>query len=210
MRIIAGSARGLRLSAPPGLGTRPVLDRVKESWFACLGDRVAGAAVLDLYAGVGSLGLEALSRGARSCVFVESDPGCVRLLRGHLEKARLADRSDVQRMEVSLALDALSRSGVRFDLVFLDPPFELAREAAFSAEGGALARAAGLLAPGGLAMLRCESGGRGRRSAPQRSALTGGRGPAEPGEAAPSGTTLSDRRRWGRSEVLFYVRHDRA
>ena len=193
MRIIAGRARGFRLSAPPGPVTRPVLDRVKESWFAWLAGRTAGARVLDLYSGVGSLGLEALSRGAASCVFVERDPECVSLLREHLERARLEAGAEVRRADAAVALDDLAVAGARFDMVFLDPPFELARDPGFHSHGGILPRAAGLLVAGGLAMLRRESAGRGSR------------GP-EGGPQAPEGAVLEDRRRWGRSEVLFYRR----
>jgi 16S rRNA (guanine(966)-N(2))-methyltransferase RsmD len=190
VRIIAGTAKGLKLAAPQGLGTRPVLDRVKESWFACLGERVAGARVLDLYSGVGSLGLEALSRGAGSCVFVEFDPECVAMLEGHLERSRLADRAEVRRADAAVALDDLARSSERFDLVFLDPPFKAAGDPAFGVPGGTLARAALLLAPGGVAMLRREAEPRGRSD--------------KVPVAAPDGTVLRDRRRWGRSEVVFY------
>lgn len=191
MRIIAGSARGTKLTAPPGLGTRPVLDRVKESWFSSLGERLVGARVLDLYSGVGSLGLEALSRGAESCVFVERDPDCVAMLREHLEKSRLVDRADVRPADMIIALDDLARLGERFDLIFLDPPFKIAREPGFIAPGGTLARAAALLAPGGVAMLRRECERR-RRRAP------------ETPEAAPEGTTFHSCRRWGRNEVVFF------
>ena len=195
MRIIAGTARGLKLAAPPGLGTRPVLDRVKESWFASLGERVAGARVLDLYSGVGSLGLEALSRGAESCVFVELDPECMAMLEEHLERSRLAECAEVRRVDVNVALDDLARSGELFDLVFLDPPFKVAAEGNFGGPSGPLARATALLAPGGVAMLRRESKGRGgRKSAPP--------------ESAPEGTKLADHRRWGRNEVLFFARAD--
>ncbi|MHC4252858.1 MAG: RsmD family RNA methyltransferase [Planctomycetota bacterium] len=192
MRIIAGSAKGLKLAAPPGHGTRPVLDRVKESWFACLGERVAGARVLDLYSGVGSLGLEALSRGAGSCVFVEFDPECVAMLMDHLDRSRLADRADARRADAAVALDDLARSAERFDLIFLDPPFKVAVDPAFGAPGGTLSRAVALLAPGGVAMLRREAGTRG--------------GPDEATAAAPEPAELRDRRRWGRNEVLFYER----
>jgi 16S rRNA (guanine966-N2)-methyltransferase len=189
MRIIAGSAKGLKLEAPPGRGTRPVLDRVKESWFSCLGARVAGARVLDLYSGAGSLGLEALSRGAGSCVFVEFDPECVAMLKGHLERSRLAERADVRRADAAVALDDLARSGERFDIIFLDPPFKVAGDPAFCAPGGTLARAVALLAPGGLAMLRREAGPRGSSS-------------EAPPATVPEGTALHDLRRWGR-EVVF-------
>jgi len=193
VRIIAGTAKGMKLSAPPGHGTRPVLDRVKESWFSSIGERVEGARVLDLYCGVGSLGLEALSREADSCVFVESDPECVKMLEAHLAKTRLVDRAEVRRADSDVALDDLSRSGDRFDLIFLDPPFRIARETVFRGPAATLERAAGLLAPDGIAMLRRETGKRGRS------------GDAPP-DAAPPGTTLQARRRWGRNEVIFYKR----
>lgn len=193
MRIIAGTAKGMKLAAPEGLGSRPVLDRVKESWFAVLGARakaggVEGARVLDLYSGVGSLGLEALSRGAAGCVFVESDPECARLLDDHIERARLQDRAEVRRARVETALPDLAREHQRFGLVFLDPPFELAGREDFYAEGGPLERSGELLAPGGLAMLRREAAGK------------------EDAEVEePDGLTLADRRAWGRNEVLFFA-----
>ncbi len=194
MRIIAGTAKGMKLAAPPGQGTRPVLDRVKESWFSSLGELVAGARVLDLYCGVGSLGLEALSRGADSCVFVEFDPECVKLLEAHVAKTRLAERAEVRRADADAALDDLSRSGDRFDLIFLDPPFRIAREDVFAGSSATLERAAGLLAPDGVAMLRRESRGRGRAQ---------DAGPDE----TPPGTTIEAHRRWGRNEVIFYKRN---
>ena len=99
--MIAGSARGTKLAAPEGSASRPVLDRVKESWFASIisirGGRLEGALVLDLYCGVGSLGIEALSRGAGECVFVERNAECVRLLTDHLARTRLAERATVKR-----------------------------------------------------------------------------------------------------------------
>jgi len=193
VRIIAGMAKGMKLSAPPGHGTRPVLDRVKESWFSSLGDRVEGARVLDLYCGVGSLGIEALSRGADSCVFVEFDPDCVKMLEAHLAKTRLAERAEVRRADADVALDDLSRSVERFDLIFLDPPFKHARAEAFIGPGATLERATRLLAPDGIAMLRREARRRGREE---------DAGP----DAPPPGTTLQARRRWGRNEVIFYKR----
>ena len=191
MRIIAGTAKGMKLAAPEGLGSRPVLDRVKESWFGMLDARagtrgIEGARVLDLYSGVGSLGLEALSRGAATCVFVESDPECARLLDHHIERARFQDRAEVRRTRVEIALPDLARERQRFDLVFLDPPFELAGREDFYAERGVLERAGELLAPGGLAMLR--------REAAEKEGV---------GAKEPHGLALADRRAWGRNEVLF-------
>jgi 16S rRNA (guanine(966)-N(2))-methyltransferase RsmD len=186
--VIAGTARGRRLSTPGGRDTRPVLDRVKESWFAVIGSRVEGARVLDLYAGAGPLGIEALSRGASSCVFVESSGECVRLLRENLDAARLSERAELRPVSVAEAVGALAREGRRFDLVFCDPPFELAEGEEFWSPEGAAARAGRLLERGGLLMVRRER----RRG-------------ADCGEAPRvAGLALSDRRRWGRSEVLFF------
>ena len=95
MRIIAGELGGRRIAAPPGKGTRPMLDRVREALFSSLGERVEGAAVLDLFAGSGSLGLEALSRGARSVRLVESDRHAAALLRQTLETLAVAERVEL-------------------------------------------------------------------------------------------------------------------
>jgi 16S rRNA (guanine966-N2)-methyltransferase len=198
MRIIAGTAKGTKLAAPEGLGSRPVLDRVKESWFAVVEARagtrgVEGARVLDLYSGVGSLGLEALSRGAATCVFVESDRECARLLDDHIGRARFRDRAEVRRARVETVLPDLARQRQRFDLVFLDPPFELAGREDFCAERGVLERAGELLAPGGLAMLRREAAGK------------AGANVEEPDRRTPGSLVLADRRTWGRNEVLFFA-----
>jgi 16S rRNA (guanine(966)-N(2))-methyltransferase RsmD len=121
MRIITGKARGARLKAPKGLSTRPTSDRVKESLFSILGGRVAGRRVLDLFAGTGSLGLEALSRGAADTVFV--DRATENVLRENAEHTRLAETARVVRGDVFAALSRLSDEGEQFDLVFCDPPY---------------------------------------------------------------------------------------
>jgi len=121
MRVIAGSARGLRLVAPRDPGTRPVADRVKETCFAILGDRVPEAAVVDLYAGSGALGIEALSRGAASCVFVERGREALAAIRQNLAQTGFAERAEVVGAEVDRFLG--SAGGRRFDLAFLDPPY---------------------------------------------------------------------------------------
>ena len=106
MRVIAGTARGLRLDAPPGRSTRPTLDRVRESIFNALtsADLLAGSVVLDAFAGSGALGIEALSRGAETCVFVERDRAALAALRSNLERTRLA-------------------VAAYFGLALLDPPY---------------------------------------------------------------------------------------
>lgn len=133
MRVIAGSAGGLSLTVPKSV-TRPTTDRVREALFSSLGDRVEGAAVLDLYAGSGALGIEALSRGAASAVFVETDERACETIRGNLAKTRLTG-GEVRRSKV---LDFLQRlqDSARFGLVFADPPY--ARDDATAAELAAL------------------------------------------------------------------------
>src|SRR6266542_119913 len=100
MRVIAGSARGRPLVAPRGTGTRPITDRVKETLFGILGERVLDAAVLDLYAGSGAIGIEALSRGAASCEFVEHDRPAVAAIRENLARAGVAEQASVHDMDV--------------------------------------------------------------------------------------------------------------
>jgi 16S rRNA (guanine966-N2)-methyltransferase len=121
MRVIAGTARGRPLIAPRGTGTRPIADRVKETLFAILADRVPDARVLDLYAGSGAVGIEALSRGAAHCDFVEHDRRAVAAIRENLDRAGVAEQASVHQAD---ALRYLAGSaGDRFGLVFLDPPY---------------------------------------------------------------------------------------
>ena len=121
MRIVAGSRKGHRISAPKA-GTRPTGDRVREATFSLIGP-VEGAAVLDLFAGSGALGLEALSRGAASCVFVERDRDAARVIRANLEKLRLTGATITNR-DVAAALREERARGRRYDLVLVDPPYE--------------------------------------------------------------------------------------
>ena len=120
MRVVAGEFKGRRLFAPRGARTRPTADRVREALFSMLGD-VSGARVLDLYAGSGALGIEALSRGADSAVFVERDQQALAALRRNLEA--VGARSEVRRQDV---LRFLARPEGKFDLVFCDPPYDVA------------------------------------------------------------------------------------
>jgi 16S rRNA (guanine966-N2)-methyltransferase len=118
VRIIAGSARGTRL-APVPAGTRPLSDRAREGLFSSLGDRVLGARVLDLFAGTGAIGIEALSRGAREATFVDRAHRAVATIHANLERTKLDDRAMVVRSDWDSFLDREAR---QFDLVFLDPP----------------------------------------------------------------------------------------
>jgi 16S rRNA (guanine966-N2)-methyltransferase len=123
MRVIAGSARGTRLGRVPA-GVRPVSDRVREGLFSSLGGRLEGARVLDLYAGTGALGIEALSRGAEDAVFVDASPAAVTAVRDNLARTGLEDRATVHRSDVRRFLEREAADPEGFDLVFLDPPYE--------------------------------------------------------------------------------------
>ncbi len=126
MRVIAGTARGRRLRAPEGLATRPTSDRVREAAFNALAsmDAIAGAGVLDLFAGSGALGIEALSRGARHATFVEHAPEARRAVAANLADLGLDDRATVTADD---AWTFLARAGDAFDLVLLDPPYAMDR-----------------------------------------------------------------------------------
>jgi 16S rRNA (guanine966-N2)-methyltransferase len=127
MRVIAGELGGRRLRAPRGRATRPTSDRVREALFAMLDD-VAGARALDLFAGSGALGIEAVSRGAASAVFVERDALALRSLRANLGSLGLAPpRAHVREGDVLTALRTARRRKETYDLVFIDPPYSQAR-----------------------------------------------------------------------------------
>ena len=119
MRIIAGTHRGSRIAAPKGFDTRPTGDRVREAAFNLIGP-VAGATVLDLFAGSGAMGLEALSRGAAGVTFVESDRGACRTIAENLERLRLTGA----RITCGDAIWALRQDSRRYDLVLVDPPYQ--------------------------------------------------------------------------------------
>jgi 16S rRNA (guanine966-N2)-methyltransferase len=174
MRIVGGAHRGLALAAPgPGKGgIRPTADRVRESLFNLLehggyGDPVAGARVLDLFAGTGGLGLEALSRGAAAAVFVDEGREALGLLRENVARIGAGARARVLARNAT-RLGANPEAG--FDLVFLDPPYGRG----LGARAVAAAAAGGWLAPGALVVLE-----------------------ERVGEAAPGGLTLIDARRYG-------------
>ena len=123
MRVIAGTAKGVRLaSVPPGV--RPVSDRAREGLFSSIGADVPGADVLDLYAGTGALGIEALSRGADRATFVEQSRAAVRTIHQNLDRTLLAERAEVVASEVSAFVSRRREPGRRFDLVLADPPYD--------------------------------------------------------------------------------------
>ncbi|MFA9380380.1 MAG: 16S rRNA (guanine(966)-N(2))-methyltransferase RsmD [Acetanaerobacterium sp.] len=120
MRVITGKARGMRLLAPEGSDTRPTSDRVKEAMFSIIQFEIDGARVLDLYSGTGQLGIEALSRGAGFCVFIEQSRASVELIKTNLGKTGLAQQARVAVMD---SLSFLKSTQERFDIILLDPPY---------------------------------------------------------------------------------------
>lgn len=176
MRVIAGEAKGRRLAAIRAPGIRPTADRVREALFSALGPAVAGARVLDLYAGSGALGIEALSRGAARAVFVEEARGAVDVILANLALTGLEDRARVVGSTVERFLD--EARGGPFDLVLIDPPY---------AEGPPTRQLRSLAA--------------GPLLAPGASVVVEGRGP----DAGPAvdGLELASVRRYGDSSLAF-------
>ena len=146
MRIIGGQNRGLKLATPRGHEVRPILDRVRESLFGILREEVPESRVADLFSGTGVIGLEALSRGAAFCTFVERDPACIATIRENVRRARLDERSRIIHYDVfrsaeilaepdgGTAVLAVSDHGLearatrsQFDIIFVDPPYRLMR-----------------------------------------------------------------------------------
>ncbi len=123
MRIIAGRFKGTRLSGPRGDAVRPTTDRVREALFSALGDRVQGCAVLDLFAGTGAFGLEAVSRGAESALFVEKDRRTAAGLAKTIQRLGIEDRVSILIMDAIRAIKVAAGRNERFGIVFLDPPY---------------------------------------------------------------------------------------
>jgi 16S rRNA (guanine(966)-N(2))-methyltransferase RsmD len=122
MRVISGSARGRKLKSPKSSETRPIMDRVKTALFDILAPEIMGMRVLDLFAGTGAVGIEALSRGAESATFVERSPEAWRLVRENLALTNLSDRAEVVRNDAFAYLQQAAATGRRFDLVYIAPP----------------------------------------------------------------------------------------
>jgi len=127
MRVIAGIARGHKLETPKGAHVRPTLDRVREALFNILTPRVEGARFLDLFAGTGANGIEALSRGALSCIFVDNDTRSIEMTRRNLEKTGLDTNAKVLRLTLPAAMDRLAGEGPGFDIIYADPPHKFNR-----------------------------------------------------------------------------------
>lgn len=123
MRVIAGQAKSVRLLVPPNVRVRPTADVVREALFSSLADRVVGVRFLDVYAGTGAVGIEALSRGASFCVFIERNHGCVKAIRANLENTGLAERAVIVEGDAERVTERVVREYGPFGMVFLDPPY---------------------------------------------------------------------------------------
>ena len=181
MRIITGSARGTRLKAPPGDETRPTADRTREALFSMLGGRAADAHVLDLFAGTGALGLEALSRGAQSAVLIDRATHAV--LVENVRRTRMEERAEILRGDAYGHAAALAREARAFDLIVADPPYGQEDHVRL------LSAAGGLLAPGGLFVLE--------------------QGADEQVTAQAGGLSLVRERRYGAARICFYTQEVR-
>lgn len=124
LKICSGIAKGVILKCPRGMEVRPTSGRVRQAIFSGLGDRICGSFVLDLYAGTGAMGIEALSRGAAGAVFVEISRRCLRTIRENLELTHLSERGKVIGGDALRIVRRLGRGGRKFDVVIADPPYE--------------------------------------------------------------------------------------
>ncbi len=120
MRVVAGTARGVSLKTPEGMKTRPTSDRVKEAMFSILHFDLPGAKVLDLFGGTGQLGIESLSRGAKSCIFVDENDKACNLIRENLKRTKFTDQAKVVKGDY---LHFLRTTAEKFDIILLDPPY---------------------------------------------------------------------------------------
>ncbi|NLX63812.1 MAG: 16S rRNA (guanine(966)-N(2))-methyltransferase RsmD [Clostridiaceae bacterium] len=125
LRVIGGTARGVPLKSPDPKNTRPTMDRTKESLFNILMPYISDARVLDLFSGSGSLGIESLSRGAKEAVFVDNSKHCRNIIIENLKKTKLEDHSTVIVLDVFKAIKLLSKRNAKFDIIFMDPPYNM-------------------------------------------------------------------------------------
>lgn len=148
MRVISGSRRGHRLKAPKGDRVRPTEGRVKEALFNILGPIPTEAIVLDVFAGTGSIGIEFLSRGAKEAYFTDKSSESIKVIRENLEHTRLEDQSNVIKRDGISYIKNLSRMGIKFDYIFIDPPFDqidLIEKAMVEIERGLILKEDGLV-----------------------------------------------------------------
>jgi 16S rRNA (guanine966-N2)-methyltransferase len=187
MRVVAGSAKGRRLLAPKGPGTRPVMDRVKTALFDILAGEVAGGRFLDLFAGTGGIGIEALSRGAETATFIELGPEALRYARRNLETTGLVARAETIRADAFKFLEDARAAGRRYDIVYVAPP----QYQGMAARALAQLDAAPLTEPGGLVIAQIHPRERGELDALALARLR-----------------RYDERRYGSTLLLFYEHGD--
>ncbi|NLK37383.1 MAG: 16S rRNA (guanine(966)-N(2))-methyltransferase RsmD [Epulopiscium sp.] len=123
MRVIAGSAKGHKLKTPEGFKTRPTTDRIKETLFNMLAFDLPGCDFLDLFAGSGAIGIEALSRGAKQAFFVDESSTCAKIIHENLEHTKLSSKGEIIQKDVFSGLLYLMQQNVQFDIIFMDPPY---------------------------------------------------------------------------------------
>jgi 16S rRNA (guanine(966)-N(2))-methyltransferase RsmD len=147
MRVVAGIAKGRRLKGPKTEGTRPIIDRVKTALFDILSWRVEDVRFLDLFSGTGSVGIEALSRGAAAATFVELDPAALALVRENLEHTRLAEHAETVRGDAFAFLASAARQGQRYEMIYIAPPQYqgLAARAVAALDGAPLTEPGGMV-----------------------------------------------------------------
>lgn len=124
MRVISGVARGTKLNSIDSTDTRPTLDRVKEALFNIIQNIIDDSIVLDLFAGSGAIGIECISRGAKKAYFCEKSHEAVKMIRQNIEKTRFTDKSEILQQDYKKALKNYSVRNIKFDIVFLDPPYK--------------------------------------------------------------------------------------
>jgi len=123
VRVISGTARGKRLKAPRGMDTRPITDMIKEALFNVIGDKIITASLLDLFAGSGSVGIEALSRGAQMVVFIDNNAKSIQTIRENLSNCGFKENFELYRNDVFRAIEILQQRQIKFNYVYADPPF---------------------------------------------------------------------------------------
>ena len=131
MRVIAGSARGVHLDSLKGDKTRPIQDRTKGSLFNILSGVIPGSSILDMYAGTGSIGIEALSRGATSCIFIENDRSAIEVIKKNLAVTKLQNKAQVVLNDVFDVIPYLEKNDVKVDIVFVTPPYPLVEKSSY-------------------------------------------------------------------------------
>lgn len=124
MRVISGSARGLKLKSPDGLKTRPTADRIKESLFNIIAPYIYDCSFLDLFSGSGAIGIEALSRGAKDATFVDSDINSINTIKSNITLSKFEEKSTVYNLDALDAINKLHINNKKFDIIFLDPPYD--------------------------------------------------------------------------------------